>query len=263
MVFKIFLCLHCILTLIPSSALCLGSTVVLGRWSTTEVEQMIMSARLIDNSGDRIASLSRHFIDAPYLENTLIGDQHTPEQLVLNLSGFDCFTYLDIVEALRRAQDFDDLSKALQEVRYRDGKVTYANRRHFFSDWVSDDVSQIVDVTESVGRGRAQVVVKHLNLKSDGNFWLSEVPVVRREIAYIPTHMIDPVVLSALKSGDYVGVFSDQPGLDVSHTGLIVKINNRILLRHASSQQGVRRVVDVDLWQYLSGKPGLVVYRVK
>lgn len=70
-------------------------------------------------------------------------------------------------------------------------------------------------------------------------------------------------VLSALQAGDYVGFYSDHAGLDVSLAGLIVKANDIIMLRHASSRDKVRRVVDVDLVEYLQGEPGLEVYRVK
>jgi hypothetical protein len=35
------------------------------------------------------------------------------------------------------------------------------------------------------------------------------------------------------------------------------------MLRHASSRRGVDQVVDEELFTYLQGKPGLLVYRVK
>jgi hypothetical protein len=65
-----------------------------------------------------------------------------------------------------------------------------------------------------------------------------------------------------LRSGDYVGIYSEHAGLDVSHTGLIVKKSGQVLLRHASSRSNVKRVLDEDLLDYLRDKPGLVVYRV-
>lgn len=235
----------------------------LGRWSKAELAQIMTTARQLDAPGDRIVALSRHFIDTPYVAGTLIGGPQTAEQLVINLAGFDCFTLLDVVEALRRASDCADFPEQLQQVRYRGGKVTYENRRHFFSDWVAGDAAMVGDVTTAVGQGRAQVVVKQLNLKSDGALWLPGIAVTGRELTYIPTNKIDKGVLAALQAGDYVGIYSKQPGLDVSHTGLIVKDNGSVKLRHASSRNGVSRVIDEDLLAYLQGKPGLVVYRVK
>jgi len=74
---------------------------------------------------------------------------------------------------------------------------------------------------------------------------------------------VDEEVLSLLHSGDYIGIYSPLGGLDVSHTGIIVKGEGRTFIRHASSRSETGRVVDEDLLQYLQGKPGLIVYRVK
>jgi hypothetical protein len=234
-----------------------------GRWSETDLAQLIATTRRIDAPGERIVTISGRLIATPYRADTLIGSPQTPEQLVINLAGVDCFTFLDQVEALRRAVDLADFPAQLQQVRYRDGRVAYENRRHFFSDWVAGAGVLIDDVTTAVGQGRTRVVVKQLNLKADGSLWLPGLPVVRREISYIPASEIDGALLAALRPGDYVGIYCEQAGLDVSHVGLIVKEQERVLLRHASSLSGVRRVVEVELLKYLQGKPGLVVYRVR
>ena len=239
------------------------SLVNLGRWSNADLAQIISTSRLIEAPGERIVAISRHFIDTPYRADTLVGDPQTAEQLVINLAGFDCFTLLDVVEALRRTSALADFPELLKQVRYRGGKVAYESRRHFFSDWVADDAAAVGDVTSEIGQGKALVIFKQLNLKSDETHWLPEIPVSGREITYIPTNKIDRKVLSALQAGDYVGIYSTHAGLDVSHTGLVVKGKDSVMLRHASSREKVRRVVDVDLLEYLQGKSGLVVYRVK
>jgi N-acetylmuramoyl-L-alanine amidase-like len=264
MVFKILISILFIFYLMSCSALGADRKLVnLGRWSATELAQIITSARRIEAPGERIVALSRHFIATPYVADTLIGGPQTAEQLVIDLAGLDCFTLLDVVEALRRAADLADFPEQLRLVRYRNGRVAYAERRHFFSDWVAGDAARIADVTAAVGQGRTQAVVKQLNLKRDGTYWLPGIPVTRREVSYIPTGKIDRDLLSALHSGDYVGIYSDSDGLDVSHVGLIVQGKDHIMLRHASSLSSAKRVVDVDLLEYLQGKPGLVVYRVK
>ena len=89
--------------------------------------------------------------------------------------------------------------------------------------------------------------------------WLS--PVRTREVEFIPPAAVDAAVLSRLKTGDYVGIYSPLPGLDVSHCGIVVRVPGRILLRHASSRASVARVVEEDLTAYLGGGKGLVVFR--
>ncbi|PNU19148.1 DUF1460 domain-containing protein [Geothermobacter hydrogeniphilus] len=253
-----FLIFFLMITLAPAA-----DRVNLGRWSDAELARIITAGHRLESPGEQIVALSSHFLATPYVANSLVGGPRTAERLVINLAGFDCFTFLDTVEALRRASGPADFPVQLRQVRYRVGKVAYKNRRHFFSDWVAGADTEIVDVTATVGQGRSRVVTKQLNLKDDGGRWLPGISVRRREIVYIPTSGIDGNVLSALRAGDYVGIYSDKAGLDVSHTGLLVKEGERFLLRHASSRDGVRRVVDVDLPAYLQGKPGLVVYRAR
>ncbi|WP_020676217.1 N-acetylmuramoyl-L-alanine amidase-like domain-containing protein [Geopsychrobacter electrodiphilus] len=264
MLFKILIWILFFLGLNSGVALGADQNLInLGHWSNPDLAQIITTAGQIKAPGERIVALSSHFLGTPYVAHTLSGDPQTAEQLVINLAGFDCFTYLDVIEALRRSSDLDNFPDQLRQVRYRGGKVAYTNRRHFFSDWVVGSSARIHDVTTAVGQGRAQVVSKKLNRKSAGAYWLPGIPVTQRDIAYIPSDKIDRELLSALQSGDYVGIYTDNAGLDVSHVGLLVKDHDRFILRHASSRNSLRRVVDVDLLKYIQGKPGLVVYRAR
>lgn len=239
---------------------CLGGT---PEPTDDRLAHILAAAGPADRPGARIVALSGQFLGAPYAANTLVGGPDVPERLVAGLDAFDCFTLLDTVEALRRSSSTGDFLGQLQQVRYRRGAVAYGERRHFFSDWVADQDNLLIDVTTQVGQGRATQVTKELNRKDDRALWLAGIPVTRRDISYIPAALIDRQLLTALHAGDYVGIYSELAGLDVSHTGLIVKNTDRIMLRHASSRRGVERVVDEDLFSYLLGTPGLVVYRVK
>lgn len=216
----------------------------------------------ITSPGERIVAISSHFVGAPYRANTLIGSPDQAEQLVTRLDGFDCFTLLDTVEALRRSRHPADFPAQLQTVRYREGRLDYRARRHFFSDWVADHHPIAHDMTAAIGEGRALQITKQLNQKADGSLWLPGIAVTPRSISYIPSALFDNRMLALLQPGDYVGFYSDQAGLDVHHTGLIVVAGEVIMLRHASSRSGMERIVDEPLLTYLRGQPGLIVYRV-
>jgi hypothetical protein len=62
-----------------------------------------------------------------------------------------------------------------------------------------------------------------------------------------------------LRTGDYIGIYAPADGLDVSHAGICIRRESRILLRHASSL--AREVIDQDFSPYIEGKPGIVVLR--
>lgn len=246
--------------LLPWSAL--GEEVVdLGGWSREKIELLLADAGRIPEPGDRVAFISAAFLDTPYLAGTLIGSAETAEVFVLRLDGVDCFTLLDYVEALRRASDFDGFKEALRHVRYCEGQVDFFSRNHFLSEWGETGSDYLREVTALVGGEDVRRVEKQLNQKEEGTLYLPGYPARNREVAYIPPDALDGSVLARLRSGDYVGIYSPLPGLDVSHCGIVVKKEGKVFLRHASSRSHLKKVVDQELTSYLGGKKGLVVYR--
>jgi hypothetical protein len=111
------------------------------------------------------------------------------------------------------------------------------------------------------GKDRARKLQKRLNRQEDGTLFLNGVEPVDRIITYIPANDIDESMLKRLRSGDFAGIYSDSPGLDVSHVGIIIRVGTSLFLRHASSSRDLRKVVDQDFTQYMKGKPGLIILR--
>lgn len=234
-------------------------TVNLGRWSEESINSLLAAARPM-NPGHRICSISEAFLGTPYKETTLIGDEQTEERLVVNLAEIDCFTFLDYVEAMRRSHTFHEFVQNVKQVRYRSGLVAFTRRNHFFTDWIVRNRSHLTDVTWQIGLGAVQTVKKHLNEKADGTAFVPGIPPIERGITYLPAGALCEA-LSRLQTGDYLGVYSPAQGLDVSHTGIAIEVQGGFVLRHASSQENVRRVVDQGLMEYLNNKPGIIVLR--
>jgi hypothetical protein len=234
--------------------------ILLGRWDRHGLDHMLGVARKLEGTGRRIEFISRQFLDVPYLESTLMGSEQAPEVFAINLEALDCFTYLDYVEAMRRSDDFASFKETLKVVRYRAGMVDYSTRNHFFTDWVRAN-PYVEDATAKVGRESVRTVSKRLNDRGDGTWYVPGIPPQERRITFIPGHAVDRGVIGRLRTGDYVGVYTPQKGLDVSHVGIIVKSLNRIKLRHASSSPTTRKVVEENLVDYLTGKPGVLVLR--
>jgi hypothetical protein len=235
----------------------------LGMFSKDGLDQIIRKASEIRDTGKRIYFLSRKFLDLDYIESTLIGDTNTPEVFVINLKGVDCFTFIEYIEAMRLSCSFSEFKVNLRNVRYKSGIVTFENRNHFFTDWREFNSDFIDDITEEIGAENMIRVKKTLNQKKDKTYFLPGIQTVKREIKYIPSESIDNSVLSKLKTGDYVGIYSTLKGLDVSHVGIIIKDGDKIYLRHASSLKKHRKVIDQDFKKYISGKPGIIVLRTK
>ncbi|MBF0563853.1 MAG: DUF1460 domain-containing protein [Nitrospirae bacterium] len=230
----------------------------LGKWTEESIDGLAREASATDDAGQRITFISRHFLATPYVGDTLVGSANTPETFVVELGGIDCLTFLEYVEALRLSTSYREFIDNLQNVRYVCGRVDFNHRRHFFSDWVGGTVE---DITAIIGGDRLASCRKTLNLKEDETFYLPGIPAGQRVITYIPTPAFDETALSAINTGDYLGIYTPKPGIDVSHTGIAVRESSRVYLRHASSIR--RMVIDEELALYMRGKPGLLVYRPK
>jgi hypothetical protein len=235
--------------------------IFLGNRSREEWDGIIREGSHMGNTGERISFLSSLFVGLPYRPSTLVGDEKTPESLVIDLGALDCFTFLDYVEAMRRSASFASFRANLIKVRYRKGVIAFENRNHFFSDWPLQNSAHIRDATERIGRAAAVAVGKTLNRKEDGSLYLPGILPVERRVLYIPSEKLDNRIADGLLAGDDAGIYSPEPGLDVSHVGIVIREGDELLFRHASSHPDRGKVCDEPFDEYLKDKPGIVVLR--
>jgi len=234
----------------------------LGDWTEVELDKIIHEASRIEEAGPRIAFLSGFFLGLKYRESTLTGDSNTPEVFVIDLAGVDCFTFIDYIEAMRLSNSFGSFRKNLKQVRYQNSAVSYESRKHFFTDWAEYGPVSVDDLTAQIGGKKAVSILKMMNLKEDGLPLLPGIEPHQRAIKYILSENIKGPVLRKLRTGDYAGIYSTIQGLDVSHVGIIIKKDgDAVVLRHASSDRECRKVIDQDLQEYITGKPGLIILR--
>ena len=212
------------------------------------------------STGQLLEALSREFIGIPNRGDMLKGSATTPEQLVIDFSGLDCFTYLDYIEAARKAETKADYVTRLVGTRYINGDIDFLHRRHFFTDWANRPKLLADDVTAAIS-ARAVTVTKQLNKKPDGGTYLAGLPVVQRDVVYIPSEFVDDYVVSQLRTGDFIGIYAKADGLDVTHIGIFVETRDGPMLRNASSKKANMKVVDSQFLDYVKNTPGIVVLR--
>ena len=219
-------------------------------------------------AGMLMAGVGRSFLGIPYVAGTLeIGDS---EQLVINLSGLDCTTFVENVLAfsiLIREKDasFENYTRALQKIRYRDGQLSgYASRLHYFSEWIRDNEKKglVKDITASLGGVPAEKVLNFMTTHRDLYPRLSaseafqEMEAVETKLESEPYFYIPASVLisriNELEHGDIIALATNINGLDVTHTGIVFrKKNGEFHLLHASSR-GQVELSDKPLLEYLA-----------
>jgi hypothetical protein len=233
-----------------------GVLLRLGSWTIESLDAFLKSTAEITDISARIELIARRFLGASYGSHTLVGSPDVAESLVVDFETVDCFTYLDYVEAMRLSRSFEDFVSALRLVRYVSAKVAYETRNHFFTDWVGP--GRVHDITSEIGGRSTKRVFKTLNLKNDGSLLLPGVPITERALNFVGPRM-EPATVSKLQTGDYVGIYAEASGLDVSHVGIIVRAEEAVNFRHASSLHGT--VMDESFEEYMQGKPGIIVLR--
>src|SRR4030043_1181070 len=234
--------------------------ILLGKWTSEKLDAILHESSKINDAGLRIDFLSKQFLGTPYKELSLVGDINIPEVFVINLEAVDCFTLLDYIESMRRSFSFDEFRENLRKVRYRGGEVNFKNRNHFFTDWREFNSNFIDDVTVQIGGKKVRSIMKLLNQREDGSYYLPGIQLKDRLITYLPVDMIDDAILSKLRTGDYIGIYSEKQGLDVSHVGIFIKGEDAIFLRHASSLTEYRKGGDQTFRDDMADKPGILVF---
>ncbi|MFE1591240.1 DUF1460 domain-containing protein [Nocardia sp. NPDC058705] len=253
--------------LVLAALLCAGAPAlaypaVIDETSMRKIDELL-AVRAETGSSNRpelIERLSARLLGTPYGANMLVGSATEREQLVVDLRRVDCFTFLDYIDAASRAADRDQFVNELVADRYIDGQVEFAQRKHFFTDWATRERRAATDITASLSPA-AVTTTKHLNAKADGGLYVPGVPVVDRAITQIPSGAVDGGVQAALRTGDYLGAYTPEAGLDVTHVGIIVQTPTGPVFRNASSLAANNQVVDTPLADYLSTIPGIVVLR--
>ena len=204
-----------------------------------------------ESISDIVADIGKTFIGTDYLSYGL--EKQGEEQLVINLRGLDCTTFVENALALARViklgqSSFKDYQDELQKIRYRNGIIEhYPSRLHYFTDWIYDNVKKgiVDDVTELFGGKPVHFHVSfmlthpesYLHLKEQPEFIeeikKQEAEIGKRNYFYVPKERIG-FIEKQIENGDVIAFTSNVPGLDINHVGIAVRMeDNRIHLLHA------------------------------
>jgi len=168
-----------------------------------------------------ITEVGKDFIGTEYVAHTL--EKDGDEQLVINLSGLDCTTFLETSLTLARCikkgkTSFKDYQNELTFVRYRDGKIDkYPSRLHYFSDWIYNNQQKeiVKDVTKEIGGEKIKFNLNFMTknpefykqLKENSDF----IPIIRKQekeinnrtYYYIPKAKVESIE-NKIESGDLI-----------------------------------------------------------
>ena len=233
-----------------------------------------------ESHGTIILTLGLEFLGAPYAVGLL--DASSEEELIADLTQFDCVLYVETIVAMANgvaAEDysFGSFKKRLESLRYRNGiMVGYPSRLHYFSEWIKDNATRgnVQDVTRQSG---GVPLIKTLNFMSThresyprmeaSQQSFQEIQEMERglegmQLFHIPQSQIQQSY-HMLRDGDILALSTHIDGLDVVHTGFAFRQTDGTFgMLHASTEQGV--IVSPDLADYVKGNSsqiGIIVAR--
>lgn len=200
----------------------------------------------------RLDWLSAQFLELPYVVNSLGGGVGLPEAFTCRLDAFDCVTYLETVLALALADSAEGFTKNLRRLRYRRGELSWQTRNHYMVDWWRNNEKQ--GLVSNLTRGKeATTRRRRLNV-------VPGLPEKTVSFRVFPKRRFQAVA-ARVATGDFVCFASAKANLDVFHTGLLIRNESEILLRHATRKAG--KVIEQPLSDFLQGHrmSGLVLLR--
>ena len=230
-----------------------------------------------------IVEIGKSFLKTEYVAHTL--EKEGEEQLVINLTGLDCTTFLEssltFARCIKKGKtSFDDYQNELTFIRYRDGKINqYPSRLHYFSDWIYNNQKKgiVKDITEEIGGTKIKFSVGFMSenpkyykqLKDNHEF----IPVISkqekeinsRQYYYIPENDIEKVE-SKIQTGDLIALTTSDKGLDIGHIGIAIKMDNgRIHFLHAplvGSKVQITKMPLIDYTKKIKKHTGIIVLKV-
>lgn len=229
--------------------------------------------------GERIVTLGRWFVGAPYTPQTL---ELRPERLVVNLREFDCVTYVETMLAMARVLNsrqptFEDFLEELRRIRYRDGRIDgYASRLHYFSEWIRDneEMGIVRDVTLELGGIPSTEPIGFMSANREQYDALEDPATLTRIVAieerlsaaprhYVPESRIAEVA-PGIRDGDVIAITSALRGLDVAHTGFALWIDGRLHFMNVPLVGTDVRISELPLAERIAridGQDGIMVAR--
>jgi hypothetical protein len=208
---------------------------------SAEVERVLKSAAAATDFAGRIARISETFLGRPYVEGSLGGGADLTEELTVSLEAFDCVTYIETVLALALAETVEEFVDNLREIRYEAGRVDWFHRNHYMFDWARNNEQRGFVANVTTG---AATLKKTCTLSL-----IPGLPARTATFHYFPSQSLAEVA-EQFETSDLILFVSTKGTLDVFHTGLLVKRDTHILLRHATRTADA--VIEQDLAEFMS-----------
>lgn len=218
------------------------------------IDSLLGLPTLPGSFSDRVDAISRYFMGVPYDSTGPTGEGRfdiVDTKPIYNIHHFDCLTYVEHVLALALSSNAGEFMSQLQRLRYKDGKIDYLHRNHFFViDWLANnkDIAMIITPKEAVKVTR--IISKRKFFSQKG--LTVQIPDTNVSMqAWSIDGFTSELKTQSIPSGVYIIAFIKKRlrSVIVNHVGFAVITPHTCLLRDANKTR--RRVSETSLVKYL------------
>lgn len=276
--------LRTVFILLFSLVFSMGASAYPSKNDMERIEQLLADAQKLPKDSNLMLHFGKAFLGIPYVAHTL--DRNTKEEkLVINTRELDCTTFVENVLALtlcaqRGETKFGDFENQLQQIRYRNGKVEYTRRLHYFTSWIEDNVRMgFVTKVESeympftaIQNLKINYMSKHARsyaMLAAHPEWMEGIKEMEeiltgRTYRYIPKKNIGntQILRQTIKDGDIIAILTNKKGLDTSHIGIAVWKKDGLHLMNASSIHKKVVIEPMLLQNYMKKHPSQIGIRL-
>jgi hypothetical protein len=176
------------------------------------VDAIHRSIAAVKTVAERLRRIAQTFIGRTYTPDSLVGGPEHRERLVVDFEAFDCITFIEIALALARSRSKKGFLAELEKTRYRDGRVEWSSRHHFFSDWLRHNEKRGAIRIRTRGSGSRSIEARL--------GWIDTLPERHVRFHVVPKKDIH-LALRRISDGSIIGFASVRAKLDFFHTGLL------------------------------------------
>ena len=230
--------------------------------------------------GELVVETGKLLLETPYVAHTLENGQE--ENLIVNLQEFDCTTFAENCLAISRCvkkgnTSFEEFKSELEQIRYRNGnRDGYCSRLHYFSEWINNNVKkEIVEIPTELQTDSVKEKVNFMSAHPESYVVLKENPELvkiiseqEQIISSQPKYVLSKAGIKEkeqlLEDGDIIGITTSIKGLDVVHVGIVITINGKKHLLHASTREMKVEISQLTIHEFLQQKKsytGIIVAR--
>ena len=224
-------------------------------------------AKSNERFGALITRSARLQLGTPYLDTP---QNDRPEKLQLELSSFQCVSFVESVLAISRCtwngtRDTQCFVQEVQNLRYRQGELRgYDSRLHYFVEWLEDNSQRghLQPITRSLGGvatdHRFSFMSDHPQrypALKDQNM-LRAIEATETRLSQQPSVVLDRANISPaqkrLQDGDLVAFVGSKKGLLITHAGFVDRSRDgKARVLHASSHHKRVVLTRTDLADYV------------